>query len=127
MTNTRIHHRRTNPCSRMSLVLLCLLDFIAQGTLAHAHVHRSVPPPERAALVVASAAVIAATDQAGSDPASYCLLCQSLQAGSAAIPVPALTAPAPVDPGVILPADRAVSGSVAAVSYSWRSRGPPSR
>ncbi len=119
---------------RLRLTLLCLLTSTLQTFIAQTHFH---VPAGLAAPVAGVAGELAGdpaiplsgkgdpSRQHGRDHESSCPLCQIVLHGGAA-PLPATIF------SVLLPArtwvvriEQASFGFIAAVSYSWQSRGPP--
>jgi len=123
--------RFSAPRWRIGLTLACLLSFTGETFLAQAHLHS-----RNAASVTQSASASADQPDAGrakqqpnkstgSDESSRCPLCQFLLLGSAAL-LPSFFAPAATALAVSIAfVDQASPSSIAAVSYSWQSRGPP--
>jgi hypothetical protein len=126
----------------MGWVLLCLLTYTVQSSFAQAHVHSAPPATSGIAALGsqgphASQSRDAAADSpaapakadpsrhAGSDQSAHCPLCQFLLLGGTPL-LPSFSAPVSTASAVsIVFADQAPSCSIAAVSYSWQSRGPP--
>jgi len=125
LTATSLHKLRLKRQPRMALVLLCLLACTTQSFVAQTHVH--APP------VCGPATVVAAdcTPDSGSAKHSRgndagCPLCQVVLHGATApLAADTLSISLLAENSSAAPEQPEIS-SIAAVSYHWRSRGPPS-
>ena len=108
---------------RVALALLCLCAFVFDGVVAQAHVHTARNSDAATQHLVAPDKSPAR--KTGSDDGARCALCQFLVAGSAALVPSHLPIPATAAPSFWISLDHPSPHVVAAVSFSWRSRGPP--
>ena len=107
---------------RVALALLCLGAFVFDGVVAQAHVHTARSDAATQPLVTPDKSPARKT---GSDDGSRCALCQFLLTGSAALVPSPLPIPATAAPSFWVCLHHPSPHVVAAISFSWRSRGPP--
>ncbi len=107
--------------SRVFITVLCLFVASVQGFVAQTHFHAPAVPT----------AAVAAQSQNDSGSthnrhaSESCALCQVvLHGGGAPLLRPILSLPAPALQ-ILAVSEQIVSSSIATVSYSWQSRGPP--
>lgn len=142
MPGTRLHKMfSARSPMRLWLTLVCLFTSTLQSSLAETHFHSRVTPFSTVAQGFVPAAQHSAP-QAVSDDAALCRkpvqrhvsgddascpLCSVLLAGGA-LPSVAYQIPTrPLSSSEAARVDQVPSCLISAVSYAWRSRGPPSR
>ena len=108
---------------RVALALLCLCAFVFDGVVAQAHVHTARNGDAAAQHLVSPGK--SPVRKAGSDDGSRCALCQFLLAGGTALVPSHLPIPATAALSFWVSLDHPSPQVIAAVSFSWRSRGPP--
>jgi len=110
------------PRWRLALVLLCLCTATFQSVVSQAHWH---PRDGSATRTVESRSEARATEHFKSGDAVICPLCQALLHGSVLPGRSLIWTPGALEVCEYLAAASVLPLFIAAVSHSWRQRGPP--
>jgi hypothetical protein len=112
-----------SPRLRLRLTLICLIACTLQSFVAQTHVHVAAQ-----SVVSAASAAPSGGDSLphrGGGPDTHCPLCQVAAHGGGAPLLASVISISPQAAGSLLAVESASIGFIAAVSYSWQSRGPP--
>jgi hypothetical protein len=124
VTGITLHSIRLNTRPRFALLMLCLLACTAQTFVAQTHVHNGGGCTEWTSVAPDCVPGGEAGKHKGNELA--CPLCQVAMHGAALPLAPSAITVALADQDFLAAVSEPLPSSIAAISYHWRSRGPPS-